>query len=369
MNGRLLSLDALRGADMLFIMGFGVLIRKVCAALGFADCAFAQQFCHAEWNGLHFEDTIFPLFLFIAGVTFPYSSARKLEKGMSRAALVRDILRRALVLFALGLVYNGALKNGFADLVWGSVLGRIGIAWALAAVIYLFVPLRRRLVLAVAILLGYWLVMRLVGAPDRPDAFPLSPEGNLSGYFDRLLLPGRLTRPGIISNQGTLSTLPAVVTAMLGMFVGEYVRRPAASGGRRTGVLLGAAAGLVAAGLLVAFGFGAYSMPINKILWSSSFVLVVGGYSVAVFAIFHWIVDVKGWSGWTGFFRVIGVNSITIYLAQAVVGFQGVSKFFLGGVAKLVPEAWAPVVLQAGYVAACWLFLWFLDRKNIHLKV
>ena len=369
MNRRLLSLDVLRGADMLFIMGFGVLIRKICTALGSGDCAFAQQFRHVVWDGLHFEDMIFPLFLFIAGVTFPYSSAKRIENGASRASLVLGVLKRAAILFCLGLLYKGALKHGFADLGITSVLGRIGIAWAAAALVYLFVPLRKRIVLAVATLIGYWLLLRFVGAPDHPDAFPLSPEGNLSGYFDRLLLPGRLTRPGVFANEGTLSTVPAVVTAMLGMFVGEYMRQSSCSESRKTVVLLLSSIVLTALGLGVAFGFGTYSMPLNKILWSSSFVLVVGGYSVALFAIFHWLIDVKGLTGWTGFFRVIGVNSITIYMAQAIVDFHGVSKFFFGGVSKLVPEAWAPVVLQAGYVAACWCFLCFLDRRKIYLKV
>lgn len=369
MNKRLLSLDVLRGADMLFIMGFGVLIRKICTALGSGDCAFAQQFRHVAWDGLHFEDMIFPLFLFIAGVTFPYSSAKKLENGASRAAVALNVLKRGVLLFAFGLVYNGILKNGPSDTVWMSVLGRIGIAWAFAALIRLYVPFRGRIGLSAAILVGYWALLRFVGAPDHPEAFPLSPEGNLSGYLDRILLPGRLTVAGLYSNQGLLATLPAVVTALLGMFAGDYLKVSGHSGGRKAANMLSAAVGLAAVGLVVAFGCGTYSMPLNKILWSSSFVLVVGGYSLALLAVFYWFVDVKGWTGWTGFFRVIGVNSITIYMAQAVVDFHGVSKFFFGGAAKLVPETWAPVVLQTGYVVVCWCFLCFLDRKKIYLKV
>ena len=134
-------------------------------------------------------------------------------------------------------------------------------------------------------------------------------------------------------------------------------------------MLLVTATCLAFAGLLVAFGFGAWSMPLNKILWSTSFTLVVGGYSMAMFAIFYWVIDVKGFSGWTFFFRVIGMNSITIYLAQKIVPFRSVSEFFLAGAASLLPEAWADVVIRIGYVAVCWLFLLFLYRKNVFLKV
>ena len=369
-GNRLKSLDALRGADMLFIMGFGTLLTAVCSALGCGDCWLVRQLSHCTWDGLHFEDTIFPLFLFIAGVTFPYSYAKSREAGKGAGAVVRKIIGRAVILFALGLVYNGILQKGPDDVVWGSVLGRIGIAWAAAALVYLALPSARgRIVLAAGILLGYWALLRLVGAPDHPDAFPLSPEGNLSGYLDRLLLPGRLTRPGLLSNQGTLSTLPAVVTAMLGMLVGDYMRNSQQAEGRKTAVLIGVAAALAAAGLLVAFGFGTWSMPLNKILWSSSFVLVVGGYSVAAFAVFHWIIDVRGYDGWTYFFRVIGMNSIAIYLLQKAVDVRKISEFFLGGVAGCVPSAWSGVVLAAGYVVFCWLVLRFLDRHKVYFKV
>ena len=364
-----MSLDALRGADMLFITGLSSLMIAICHALGCDGSWFAQQFHHVQWNGLHFQDTIFPLFLFLAGVSFPFSCAKSLERGLTRGRVARKAFRRALTLFAFGLIYNGVLKVGFGDVVWGSVLGRIGIAWFCAAFVYLYLPGKARVALAVAILVGYWAVMASLVAPDHPDALPLSPEGNISGYLDRLLLPGKLTIPGLYSNQGILSTLPAVVTALLGMFTGDYVRTSCASGGRKVAVLLSAAACLVLAGLLVAFGFGAGSMPLNKILWSTSFTLVVGGYSMAMFAVFYWVIDVKGFSGWTFFFRVIGMNSITIYLAQKIIPFRSVSEFFLAGAASHLPEAWADVVIRVGYVAVCWLFLLFLYRKNVFLKV
>ena len=368
-NKRLMSLDALRGADMLFITGLSSLMIAICHALGCDGSWFAQQFHHVPWNGLHFQDTIFPLFLFLAGVSFPFSCAKSLERGLTKGRVARKAFWRALTLFAFGLIYNGVLKVGFGDVVWGSVLGRIGIAWFCAVLVYLYLPGKARVALAVAILVGYWAVMASLVAPDHPDTLPLSPEGNISGYLDRLLLPGKLTVPGLYSNQGLLSTVPAVVTALLGMFAGDYVRVSCAPGGRKVAVLLAAAACLVLSGLLVAFGFGAGSMPLNKILWSTSFTLVVGGCSAAMFALFYFVIDVKGFTGWTFFFRVIGMNSITIYMAQKIIPFKEIAKFFFGGMASLMPGAWGGVLLGLGYIAICWLFLLFLYRKNVFLKV
>ena len=354
---------------MLAIMGLSSLMIAICHALGCDGSWFAQQFNHAKWDGLFFQDTIFPLFLFLAGLSFPFSCAKSMGRGLTKGGVARKALRRALALFALGLIYNGVLKTGFADVVWGSVLARIGIAWFCAVLAYLYLPTKARIVLASAILIGYWAAMVSLVAPDHPEALPLAPEGNISGYLDRTLLPGKLTVPGLYSNQGLLSTLPAVVTALLGMFAGDYVRKSCATGGRKAAVLLVTAACLAFAGLFVAFGFGAWSMPLNKILWSTSFTLVVGGYSMAMFAVFYWVIDVKGFSGWTFFFRVIGMNSITIYLAQKIIPFRSVSEFFLAGAASHLPEAWADVVIRVGYVAVCWLFLLFLYRKNVFLKV
>jgi len=127
---------------------------------------------------------------------------------------------------------------------------------------------------------------------------------------------------------------------------------------------VGAAAAMLALGLLWSLVF-----PINKMLWSSSFVLVVGAYSLGMLALFYYIIDVRGWQKWTLFFRVIGLNSITIYMAQRIISFSSINRFFLGGLAGLVPEAWGTLILSIGYVAVCWLFLYFLYRKNIFLKI
>ena len=216
--------------------------------------------------------------------------------------------------------------------------------------------------IAVALLVGSWLLFRFVGAPDVPDAAPFSPEGNLGCWIDRTLFGSHIYEP-LFDPEGTAGILPSIVTPMLGMFAGELLRGPL-SGARKTLALLAAAVLMVGAGLLMSL-----SIPVVKALWSSSFVLVAGGCSAALLAIFYFVVDVKGWRRWTLFFRVIGMNAITIYLAQRIVGFHGAANFLFGGAASLLPGAWPAVGMSLAYVATCWLFLWFLYRRNVFLKV
>ena len=363
MNGRLLSLDALRGFDMLFIMGGGPLIISICTAFGAADCAFAQQFRHVAWEGLRFEDTIFPLFLFIAGVSFPFSMAKRLLNGATKASLCWHSIRRGLTLMLFGLVCNGLLKFDFAHLRFFGVLQFIGFAWMVASLLYVWCGAKTRAVIALILLIGSWLLFRFVGAPDFPGAAPFSPEGNLGCWIDRTVFGANHIYKKLFDPEGVAGFLPGIVTPMLGMFAGELLKG-SFSEARKTLILFGSAVALIASGLLLSI-----SQPIVKALWSSSFVLVAGGYSAAMLAVFYWIIDVKGWKGWTFFFTVIGMNSITIYMAQRIVNFGGIASFFFGGIAAQLPPAGHAVCQCAAYVLVCWLFLWFLYRQRVFLKV
>ena len=378
---RLESLDVLRGFDMLFIMGFAALVVKACACFGLGEGFWlVDQMEHVRWHGLAHHDTIFPLFLFIAGATFPFSCARQRERGRGDGAIALNVLRRAAILFVLGLVYDGLFAG---TLRLGSVLGRIGVAWAAAALLTLRIGWRARVAVIAAILVGYWMFLWFVPAPDRlslaiPAGFeafgngPFSPTGNISGWLDRHFVPGVLGGvPGICDNQSVLGCIPATATALLGVAAGEwlYAGRGRADGTRRDVILFAWGLGLLAAGLVVAHGFGEMSFPVNKKLWSSSFVLVVGAYSTCLLALFHWLIDVKGWWRHTLFFRVIGLNSITIYLAQRAVGFERVNAFCFGGLASLMPSAWAEAFLALTYIVCCWCLLLFLHRNRIYLKV
>ena len=335
-NTRLLSLDTLRGFDMLFIMGFAPLVVALNALHPTAvGDVIAGHMRHVPWDGFTQHDMIFPLFLFIAGISFPFSLAKQRGSGSSDKHIYLRVLRRGVTLVLLGFLYNGFLQLNFPDVRLASVLGRIGLAWMFGAFIYMSLKKSVQYGLIVFILVGYWLLLAFVPAPDAAGASPLSIEGNLVGYIDRHCLPGKLIY-GNFDPEGLLSTLPAIVTALLGIYAGEIVRSTRLGSGERKSLLL-------------------------------------SGIGVVLVALFYYIVDVKGWKSWTLFFRVIGLNSITIYLAQQVVGFSHMNKFLFGGISQWVGEcAGEPagaVVLRAGYVACCWFFLYFLYRKNIFLKV
>lgn len=363
---RLLSIDTFRGFDMLFIMGLSGLIIDLAGL--WPECAFMQwlggQMHHVAWDGFTQHDTIFPTFLFIAGISFPFSLAGQREGGASTARICGKIVRRAVILVLLGMCYNGLFRLHLDTIRIPSVLGRIGVAWMFAALMTVWFSTRTRAIISAVILIGYSLLLT-IPAPDIAPGIELwSKEGNLAGYIDRILLPNHILWRGVMDPEGVLSTLPAIVTAMLGIFTGEYIRRTDIKGCRKSLMMMAAAVVMLIVGVV----WGQFQ-PINKTLWTSAFVLTAAAYSLALFAIFYYIIDVKGLTRWTYFFRVIGINSITIYLAQRVVGFGAISRFFLGGAAELLPEAYGKVLLSAGYIAVCWLVLYFLDRKRVYLKV
>ena len=364
---RLLSLDTLRGFDMMFIMGFAAVVTAICRLFPGGDQSWlALQMSHVAWDGLRHHDTIFPLFLFIAGISFPFSYAKQLSKGATGGQVHAKIFRRGLILVLLGFIYSGLFDLKWSTLRFYSVLARIGLAWMFAALLFVHFKPKARAVIAAVLLVGYWLLLKFVPAPDAPGADPFSLEGNLVGYIDRTLWPDHLYRRGLFDPEGLLSLVPAIVTAMLGMFTGEFVRVDDGkiSGSKKTLWMVFAALVMLGVGLLWSLVF-----PINKALWSSTFVLVVGAYSLGMFALFYYLIDVRGWKGWTKFFEVIGLNSITIYMAQRIIPFSSINKFFLGGLSELCPEPVGKLILAIGYFMLCWLFLWFLYKKKVFLKV
>lgn len=365
MGKRLESLDAFRGFDMLFIMGFASVITALCALFpGGSDCFLARQMEHAAWDGFQFMDTVFPTFLFIAGISWPFSYAAQVGKGRSRAQIYLKIFKRAAILVLLGIIVNGLLGNlDFSNARYCSVLGRIGLAWMFSSIFYINFRPGVRVGIAGFILVGYYLLLRFVPVPGCQGMDPFSLEGNMVGYVDRCITPGTFYQ-GIFDPEGLLSTLPAIVTAMLGVFTGEYIRNSKSGGTHKTVQMLIAAAALTGAGLVWSIWF-----PINKALWSSSFVLVAAGYALGLYSLFFYIIDVRGWRKWAFPLKVIGMNSITIYIAKAFISFQFTTGAVLGGVMHLCGPKWSALIFAIGYTAICWLFLYFLYRKKVFLKV
>jgi predicted acyltransferase len=365
---RLYSLDALRGFDMVWIIGAEDILHSLAKTTGSPFwIALSDQFTHPDWNGFHLYDLIFPLFLFIAGVATPFSLEKAMEKGMSRRRLLGRIARRALLLLILGYIYNNGLQvHPLAEIRFPSVLGRIGVAYLFAAIIYLYAkPGRRMLVMGswlCCLLIGYWLLLLLNAAPGFHHG-DLSMEGNFVSYVDRLILPGKLYR-GIHDPEGLLSTLPAIGTGLLGIMTGSFLKTSSLVPARRALGL--AVAGLI--GLLLAQIWN-LAFPINKNLWTSSFVLQAGGLSLLLLALFYWVIDVRGYRTWSFFFRVIGLNSLLIYMSGVFIDWDYTNTACFHWLDQLVGAPWNSVVMACCLVGIEWAFLYFLYKMKVFLRI
>jgi predicted acyltransferase len=365
---RLQSLDALRGFDMFWIMGGGEIFIALAALTGWPVLQWwSAQLEHVPWHGFHAEDMIFPLFLFIAGISFPFSMAKRYLGQENRRALYIHVIQRGLILVLLGLLNNNSVRFDFGNLRYGSVLGRIGLAWMFAALIFMNTRrLRARIIWLVGILVGYWLLFPIFPAHDLGSFGPYTMQGNLAGHIDRLFLPGKFCCYTYGDSEGILSTIPAICTALLGMLTGqfilsEYLRdKPL----RKVLYMASAAVGLIALG-----GIWNFAFPINKYLWSSSFVCFVGGLSLLLFTLFYVVIDIWKINKWTKFFVVIGMNSIAIYMVHTLIDFNQAANFLFGGVYALCGPEWKPLATAVGFFTTAWVFLYILYKKKWFLKV
>ena len=363
---RLLSLDALRGFDMLWITGGQRIIAALATLTGWPLFEWLKsQMSHVEWEGFTFYDTIFPLFLFLAGVSMPFSFGKRLDRGDSKKMIYRHAFTRMVLLVMLGMLYNRILDFDPENIRFASVLGRIGIAWFLAAVIYLNTSIRWQVIWFWGLLIGYYSLMQFVPVPGF-GAGVFTPDGNLEGYIDRLFMPGTLFMK-VYEPEGILSNIPAIGTALLGVFAGTllYSEKVKFSKLQKGLLLIGAGIAALILGKLWGLFF-----PIIKNLWTSSFALYAGGWSLVLLGIFYLVIDVWGYKKWAFFFVVIGLNPITIYMVQyKILDFGMIRDFFLGGFIKHTPETIAPLLGAMGYVACVWAFLYVLYRNKIFLKV
>ena len=361
---RLYSLDALRGFDMFWIMGAEEIFHAIAKATGSPFWgAIAEELTHPEWNGFHFYDLIFPLFLFMAGVATPYSVGRELEKGKSRSQMVWRVVKRGFTLVLLGLIANNGLQlRPISDIRFGSVLGRIGLAYMFANIIYLYTKERGQIIWFWALIIGYWLILKFNAAPGFAPG-DLTMQGNFASYVDRLLMPGRLYKD-IHDPEGLFSTIPAISTGLLGIYAGNVLKNKTFTEIKK--VLFLAILGVV---FLILAHIWDLDFPINKNLWSSSFVLNVGGYSLLLLSLFYYVIDVKGYKKWAFFFSVIGMNSILIYMSGKFIDWGYTTKGFFQWLGQLVGEPYNLVVLAICYVFIKWLFLYFMYKKKVFLRV
>ncbi|MFS2185713.1 acyltransferase family protein [Mucilaginibacter sp. Mucisp84] len=361
---RLFSLDALRGFDMFWIMGGEEIFHGMAKATGSPFWgAIANQFTHPDWNGFHLYDLIFPLFLFMAGVSTPFSVGRELEKGKTRQQLLLRVIKRAFILVLLGLVVNNGLKiMPVSEIRFPSVLGRIGIAYMFANIIYLYSTERWQMFWFGFFIIGYWLLLKFTSAPGFPMG-DLTMKGNFASYVDRSILPGRLYL-GIHDPEGLFSTIPAISTGILGILTGLLLKKGGITQMRKVATMT-----VVGVTFLILAQIWNLDFPINKNLWTSSFVLHVGGLSLLLMALFYFIIDVKGYQKWAFYFRVIGMNSILIYISGHFIKWSYTTEGFFGWIGQLVGDPYNIVVMAICFVMVKWAFLYYLYTKKTFLRV
>jgi len=359
---RLVSIDALRGFDMFWITGGDSLFIALFTLINSPLFQrLALQLDHPAWTGFRFYDIIFPLFLFIMGVVMPLSITRRLERGDSREKLYLHIIRRTLLLFLLGLIYNGLFNFDFLVQRWSGVLQRFAVTYFFSAIIVMNFKNRGQLIWAAAILLIYWFILLLIPAPGY-EPYDLTPQGNLCGYIDRTFLPGSFCCYTFGDNEGILTMFPAIANVLFGVLAGRWLMG-AISEKEKIRNLIIAGISFIAAGLLWSLAF-----PVNKYLWTGSYVLLTSGISFLLLLIFFWIIDVKGYRKWAFPFTVIGLNPITIYVAQGVFDFGIITNIFVHGFVDSF-GSFKPVFVALCTLIVKWLFLYFLYRRKIFLKV
>lgn len=375
-SGRLISLDALRGFVMFWIMSGEHIVHALAKAAPIPVFIWmSSQLHHAEWNGITFYDMIFPVFLFVAGVSMPYSFEKKIQlSGVNSAKdlpsnekrkIYVSMLRRTCILLVLGFVVNGLLRfDGFDNTRLASVLGRIGLAWFFAGIIYLNFDIKKQLIWFFGILIGYYVAMKWIPVPDF-GAGILTKEGSLEGYIDRLLLPGRL-HSTVYDPEGIFSTLPAISTALLGVFTGTFLKAKSSFSINVKLLLMT----LTAVVLIIAGLIWDISFPINKHLWTSSFVCFVGGFSILFFVFFYVIIDLFGFQKWAFPLILIGSNSILIYIAaEGLVDFKYTADYVFGGLINFTPIDWQPFFAALSVTVVQLILLYFLYKKKWFLKI
>jgi predicted acyltransferase len=416
-----MSIDALRGFDMFWIIGAESLVYALNRISGSKTTAFlAEELEHATWRGFHFIDLVFPMFVFIMGASLVFSLGKSIEQAGRTEALKR-IFRRGILLFAVGLFYSGGLTNAWPDMRLMGVLNRIALAYVFGGLLFCFCRPRALVAVCVGILVGYWALMSFTPIRDiqltrsniaqlaaaagdeqtaaffkdksspNPSAVKDCPAWlaaqqlflattnrvtgkfdkgfNVSDHFDFQYLPGR-KYDTFFDPEGFLSTIPAVATCLLGIFAGLLLKNQSVEDRRKVIYLI--ACGVAAATLGWLWN---YQFPVIKKIWTSSYVLVAGGYSAILLGLFYLLVDVWQYRKWCQPFVWIGMNSITIYLTSNILrGFESLAPRVAGGDVKAyfdhhVTQGFGDLVISiVGLLFAFW-FVHFLYRRKIFLRL
>jgi predicted acyltransferase len=320
---------------------------------------FLEQFDHVPWQGLHFYDVIWPLFMFIMGAAIPLSVAKRRAQGTGDGSLLLHAVKRVVIMFFLGTITQGHLLlfdlSKFRPCY--SVLHGLAAGYLIATVVVLKLKPKWHAPIIAAFLLAYWAMIMLIPVPG-VGAGILTPQGNVATYVDKLVL-GRFHYG---ENTWFLSYLGFGSSVLLGVLAGQILMsdHPAKSKVLR---LLAAGAASLALGLVWSLSF-----PVIKLLWTSSYVLISGGLSFMAMALFYLIIDVLGYRKWAFAFMVIGMNSIAVYFATEIFDFRHVGNVFVGA---LLPRLgrWDSLVEASAAFAVVWLTLYWMYRKKAFIRI
>ncbi|HTS68602.1 MAG TPA: DUF5009 domain-containing protein [Terriglobia bacterium] len=357
---RLVSLDALRGFDMFWITGGTAILLGLGKVINrpFFD-KFLEQFDHVPWKGLHFYDLIWPLFMFVMGVSIPLAVAKRRAQGQSDRTLLLHAFWRALVMFCLGTVTQGNLLlfDWYQFRPCYSVLHGLAVGYLIATIVAVKVKAKWHAATIAAFLLAYWGVVMLIPVPG-VGAGMLTPTGNLPTYVDQLIL-GHLHYGW---NTWFLTYPGFGASVLLGVLAGHTLMSPRTPASKIIRLLVAGALSLMA-GILWSFSF-----PVIKLLWTSSYVLIAGGLSYMTLAFFYWIIDVLGFKKWAFGFIVIGMNSIAVYVATEIFDFRHIGNIFVG---HLLPRIgrWDSLLEASAAFAVVWLILYWMYRKKEFIRI
>ena len=361
---RILSVDVLRGFDMFWLIGGTGLALAIVKLFGTGiQSLLIPQLDHAEWIGFTFYDLIFPLFEFVMGMSVLFSLKKLLQKEGKMAAYKR-LIKRFLILFILGIIYYGGLSNVWPEIRLLGVLQRLALTYLFTGILYIHLEIRGLAIISALILIGYWILFSFIPVPDT-GLVALTQQSNWAQYIDVNFLPGRKNGPGGLWDiVGILGTIPATVSCLLGLFAAEILLSKKLTDQKRVAYLLAGGLAMVITGYLWGIQF-----PIVKKVWSSTYVLVAGGYSSLLLALFYYLIDVKGYHKWTTMFVWIGVNPITIYMARNLIDFGSISKKLVGGdLSILAGEQWAYLLANIVSLGLSLLLLKFMYDRKIFLK-
>ena len=372
---RLLCLDVYRGlmvAGMILVDNPG------------SDEKAYWPIMHAKWNGWTPADFIFPSFLFLVGVSMVYSFSARKERGETRQQILWHVFQRSVILIAIGLLVNA---SPFVGVDWHTyriegVTQRIGLCYFFAAILELWADRRGQLLALAGCLVGYWALLRFVpvpgaGLPGRDIPF-MDQVQNLPAWLDRKLFLGHLY-DGTSDPEGLIHTIPAIGTTLIGVLTGHWLKNRKSDAKLLAGMLLLGVLGMLGGELWNRW------FPINKHLWTSSFVLFSGGFALLFLALLYWITEVKRWRGkWTMPMLVFGMNAIAGFVADSFIYGPGYTFMAKGPAgtsltwheaaqayleSARLSTANASLVYSLGAVGICWFLLWLLWRKRIFLKV